>query len=118
MRPIISNIGTATHKTAQYINELLTPLSKSINTIESSSTFVQVVKNRKVPERYEMISFDVESLFTNEPLQYIIDIVLNKIYVENKINTKIKRNDMKNILYLCTKNVPFTFNGNMFHQVQ
>ena len=58
-----------------------------------------------------MISFYVKSLFTNVPLEETIDIILNKIYDENKIEASIPRNTMKNLLYLCMKNVHFTYDG-------
>ena len=64
-----------------------------------------------------MISFDVVSLFTNVPLNATIDIILRKIYVEKLIKTKIKRKNMKELLLLCTKEVPFSFNEEMYMQV-
>ena len=64
-----------------------------------------------------MISFDVVSLFTNVPLQRTIDIILHKIYTERKITTKIPRRKMKELLLLCTQEVPFTFNGESYMQV-
>ena len=118
LRPIISNIGTATHKTAQYLSKLLAPLGKSIYTVESSKQFVDKIKDIKVPDGYEMISFDVKSLFTNVPLDVTIEILLKKVYDEKLINTKIKRKDMKALLLLCTKTVPFMFNGDMYMQVE
>ena len=64
-----------------------------------------------------MISFDVVSLFTNVPLNKTIDIILRKVYDEKKIKTKIKKCDMRNLLYLCTKDVPFMFNGELYLQI-
>ena len=64
-----------------------------------------------------MISFDVKSLFTNVPLEETIDIILNKIYDEKKIETNIPRNIMKDLLYLCTKHVHFTSNGKIHIQI-
>ena len=69
LRPIISNIGTATHKIAQYICNLLTPLSKSKYTVLNTKDFVDNIKTTKAPIEYVAISFDVVSLFTNVPLQ-------------------------------------------------
>ena len=57
----------------------------------------------KVPYGYKMISFDVVNLFTNVPLNFTIDIILRKIYDEKIISTKIKREDMRKLLLLCTK---------------
>ena len=116
IRPIISNIGTATHKTARYLCKLLSPLAKSKYTVESTREFVTKVKKMKIPEGYKMISFDVVSLFTNVPLKHTIDIILRKIYKEKVITTKIKREQMRELLLLCTKEVPFTFNDEHYMQ--
>ena len=65
LRPIISNIGTATHKTAQYLCNFLTPLSKSNYTVLNTKDFVDNIKTTKAPLGYVAISFDVVSLFTH-----------------------------------------------------
>ena len=64
-----------------------------------------------------MISFDVTSLFTNVPLKETIDIILNKIYDEKKIERNIPRNIMQDLLYLCTKHVDFTYGGKIYIQI-
>ena len=58
-----------------------------------------------------MISFDVKSLFTNVPLNGTTDIILRKVYDENKIVTNIPRSILEHLLYLCTKHVRFKFHG-------
>ena len=118
IRPIISNIGTATHKIARYLSKLLAPLAKSQYTVENSKQFVEKIKNKKIRGGFEMISFDVKSLFTNVPLDITIDIILKKVYDERLINTNIKREDMKSLLLMCTKSVPFTFNDDMYIQTK
>ena len=62
------------------------------------------------------VSFDVSSLFTNVPLDYTIDIILRRIYIDKEINTKISREEMKELLLLCTKNVHFSYNVKLFLQ--
>ena len=57
------------------------------------------------------------SLFTNIPLQQTIDIMLNKIYDEKKIERNIPRNIMKDLLYLCTKHVDFSYGGKIYIQI-
>ena len=63
-----------------------------------------------------MISFDVKSLFTNVPLNEMIDIILTKVYDENKIDTKMPKSTLKELLYLCTKHVHFKFNNEIYIQ--
>ena len=97
LRPIISNIGTATYEIARYLAELLAPLGKSKHTISNTKDFITRLKTERIPKRFKMISFDVKSLFTNVPLEETIDIILNKIYDEKKTETNIPRNIMKDL---------------------
>ena len=64
-----------------------------------------------------MVSFEVESLFANVPLEETIDIISHKIYRENMIVTNITENDMKTLLFLCTSNSCFVLNDEYYMQV-
>ena len=57
IKPIISNIGTATHKAAKYPNNLLSPLEKSQHTVFNSKKLVGKIKAEQLPIGYKMISF-------------------------------------------------------------
>lgn len=74
------NIGTATYKTAKYLAKLLAPLNNSEFTVKSTKPFLDELKQMKIADNQELISFDVTSLFTNVPLMYTIDIILRRIY--------------------------------------
>ena len=63
-----------------------------------------------------MISFYVNSLFMNVPLEYTIDLILKRIYDNGELSADITRSEMKEMLTLCTKNVHFTFNGDIYLQ--
>ena len=116
IRPIISNIGTATYSQAKYLSKLTSPLSSSEYTVSSTKDFVQNIQTIKVPTGYHMVSFDVKSLLTNVPLEYTIDLILKRIYDNGELSTDIIRSEMEEMLTLCTKNVHFTFNGDIYLQ--
>ena len=46
----------------------------------------------------------------------ICDLILRRIYEKKKIVTDIPRCEMRELLYLCTKNVHFTFNNKIYIQ--
>ena len=73
-------------------------------------------QNHLYKSNYKIVSFDVKSLFTNVPLDQTISIILNRIYNNREINTDTSRSDMKELLYLCTKNVHFSFDNNSYIQ--
>ena len=68
IRPIISNIGTPTYQLAKYLAKILSPLANSEYIVTSTKDFIEKIKNVKVPDGHQLISFDVKSLFTNVPL--------------------------------------------------
>ena len=78
---------------------------------------MEIIKRKKVPEGFQMLSFDVNSLFLNVPLETTIDIILRRIYTNHELTTSLTKKEMKELLLLCTKNVHFTFNGQIYIQV-
>ena len=93
------------------------PLGKCNYTVDSTKEFVERIKTLRIPSDHAMISFDVVSLFTNVPLNRTIEIILKKVYDDKLIRTKIKRDEMRELLILCTQGVPFTFNGETYLQM-
>ena len=78
--------------------------------------FMEKIKQETIPDEYEMVSFDVKSLLTNVPLEKTIHITLERIYDRKEINTQITHPEMKELLTLCTKNVHFTFDNQVYQQ--
>ena len=108
LRPIVSNCGTASYKLVKYLAKLLSPLSKSQYTVQSTKEFINHIKKQKVPSNYKMISFDVISLFTNFPIDVTIEIILKRIYKRKEINTSFTKQELKELILLCAKGVQFT----------
>ena len=59
IRPITSNIRTATYETAEYLNTLLTPLAKSNCNIFNTEMFIQEIRKEKIPDECKIILFDI-----------------------------------------------------------
>ena len=116
LRPIVSNIGAASYCLSKYLAKLLFPLSQSEYTVEKSKEFIQQLKN-VVPlnSNSKLVCFDVSSLLISVTLDFI-DVILRQIYREKDIVTNITLNELKKLLLLCTKNVHFSFNGQIYLQ--
>ena len=110
LRPVISNIGTATYEVSKFLADLLQPLTKSEFTIESTKDFIGRIRSKKIPPDHELVSFDVVSLFTSVPLDFTIELILDKVYKDKIIKTKLSRSEMKKLLQICTKEIHFSFN--------
>ena len=114
IREIASNTGTATYQLARYLAKLLSPLSLSQYTVKSAKDFIQKIHNVNVPHGFNMISFDVKSLFASVPLEEATNVALDRIYHRKEIETSISKNGMRNLL--CSKNVHFCFGGDVYQQ--
>ena len=120
LRPIISAVLTYNYKLAKYLVEILSePLLKDSKfVLKDTFDFVnKVSKFNTYTDKY-MISFDVESLFTNVPTTETIEIILNRIYKDVlKIFEGFERATLKKLLILCTKESHFQFNGKFYYQI-
>ena len=116
LRPVISNIGTTTYQISKHLANWLAPLTKSKQNIESTKDFLSKLKKVKIKNGYKMVSLDVASLFTSVPLDYTINIILDKIYKDKLVKTCLTQTELKTLLELCTKEVHFTFNKKVYKQ--
>ena len=107
VRPIVSKINTSTNELTKYLAKLLSPLSRSQYTVNSTKHFVKSIKHEKIPTGYQVISFDTKSLCTSIPLDKTTEIKLQRIYNRNEITTEISKKVMKELLLLCTREVLF-----------
>jgi hypothetical protein len=56
IRPIISNIGTASYHLAKYLAKLLSPLSQSEYTISSTDNFINYIRfHEQILDNYKLI---------------------------------------------------------------
>ena len=77
-RPIVSSIGTYNYNLAKYLCNLLAPHIPTEHCATDTFTFVQDIQSLSMYGKF-MVSFDVESLFTNITLEECIDLAVNCI---------------------------------------
>ena len=88
-------------------------------TLKDSFDAVNKIKNtptHMLDDGYYYVSFDVESLSTNVPIERTIDIILKQIYIDKVISTNLKKRSMKKLLIDTCPKTAFTFNGVTYEQ--
>ncbi|XP_050725482.1 uncharacterized protein LOC127003111 [Eriocheir sinensis] len=76
LRPIISQIPTPTYNLAKQLCTLLTPYVPSTHNLQASSDFLDILKTSNT--RGRVASLDVESLFTNVPVDRTINYIIER----------------------------------------
>ena len=106
-RLIIGTTGTSHFLVGKYLAQLIYPLTNNEFTLKDSLEAVNLIED--VPSSLflngcKYVSFDVESLFTNNPMKNTINIILKRIYNDHTISTNAKKRSLKKLtLDTCTK---------------
>ena len=98
MRPVLSMPGSAYHKVAEYVAEQLANVPEcSINT--STAAICEKVREMRLGEDEELISYDVVSLYTNVPVLEAIQVCTDMLY--NLTPDKRPNIDKDTFIQLC-----------------
>ena len=116
LRPIISQVLTPTYEVAKKLDKLVKPYMPANYNIKSRDDFLNILHSTKA--RGELLSLDVESLFTNVPVVDTIEIIVKNVYGHPSIPPPLfPREILRNLLLLCTTKVPFRhINGKQYLQ--
>ncbi|XP_066966311.1 uncharacterized protein [Macrobrachium rosenbergii] len=117
LRPIISQIPAPTYQLAKRLNTILTPYVPSSHSLKSSAEFLEAL--RAAPPGGCIASMDVESLFTNVPVDETIQMILDRVYRDPTTpSLNIPEHALRALLEICTKKAPFSnHRGHMYTQI-
>nr|CAH8842106.1 unnamed protein product [Trichobilharzia regenti] len=116
LRPILDMSGSPYHSIAQWLADILEPVRKQLCTYSLRDTFqfIECIQDTNVSNKI-MLSFDIESLFTNVPLTETVCFICRYID-DNHLDIGIPTTYLKELLLRCTLNVQFTFNDTIYRQ--
>ncbi|CAH2217173.1 jg12081 [Pararge aegeria aegeria] len=105
IRPIVSQIDSPNYELANHISTILQPLvGHTASYVKDSRHFVHVLRDLKIQEDECMLNFDVDSLFTNVPINDCLEV----------INRKLQDND---IPPHCLESNFFLYKGQYYLQI-
>ena len=118
-RPIIDTTNTPHYNVGKFLSRLLNPLTSNEFSLTDSFDAVNSIQN--IPkhlfnEGYQFVSFDIQSLFTNVPLNRTIKIILDRIYDQNQIQTTLKKRTLKKLISDCCSKTAFSFGNEIYKQ--
>ena len=115
-RPILSAINTPTYQLAKFLIPMLEPITKNNFMTADSFSFSNEVRQQNVSNF--MVSYDVDSLFTNIPLNETIDICIDKLYTRRNTLVKgLSKKEFRSLLELATKESLFIFDKDYYSQI-
>ena len=113
--PILSAIGTCTHKLAKFFLKFLTPSRANEFTVIDSFHFAEEICQQD--SNLHMASLDIHLLFANIPLEETISISVENLCNDNENPLNIPKHNFCNLLNIATKETFFMFNNKYYKQV-
>ncbi|XP_066963222.1 uncharacterized protein [Macrobrachium rosenbergii] len=115
LRPILSSYTTPNYKTAKFLATLHEPLTKNPNNL---SNFLKFIENIILQDSdLYMASLDVETLFTNIPVNETIQIVVDRLFpTPDSAFNNFNSPDFRKLLELAVKDTAFVFNDEVYVQ--
>ena len=114
-RPILSAIGTATYNLAKFFVPILKDFTVNEYTIRDSFSFCKEIKDQD--STLFMASVDIQSFFTNIPLDETINIRVDRAFQNKKKVKGFLKQHFKQLLTLVVKSSCFVFNDTYYQQI-
>lgn len=119
MRPIVSSRDSPSRELCRFLLPILKPLSGNTDShVTNTKHFVEITKEMQITDTDMLVSFDVESLFTNIPVNETLTIIETRLNNDNtlKSRTKLPVNVIMELLKLCTESNYFELEGQFYRQ--
>ena len=110
----MSTINTPTYKLVKFLVPILKSVTSNEYMVKDSFAFAEEIVERD--SEFFMGKSDVDSLFSNIPLEETIDICTNTRF-ENTEKVGLSKIEFKELLYLATKKSYFIFDIKVYKQV-
>ena len=109
LRPILSAIGTCSYNLAKFFVPILKEFTINEYTVKDSFSLSNEICNKSTS--LYMASFDIQSLFTNIPLDETIDICLELLFNKKRKVKGMLKKHVKELLTHSVKSSTFMFNN-------
>ena len=96
----------------------LSELSRHPSTAKDTFDILRIIADHELDHNRIMCSFDVKSLFTNIPVDFTVNLILDKVFTgkENKF-PGLNGTELRKMLNWTCKNTVLQFNGKYYAQL-
>lgn len=116
-RPIVSDCGSETYATAEFIDFFLNPLSVlHPSYVKDTYHFIEIVKDLKIPTNALFFSLDVDSLYTNIPIAAGLETV-KKVFLKYPDESRPDEEVLRLLEINLTRN-DFVFDEKFYLQIK
>ena len=110
--------GSFNYQTAVWLNKVLIHLREHDFNIKDTLDFQEKLFNMVNSNTKTLASFDVKSLFTNTPVDFAIQIILQKLFPDKSTRFYgMNKRQFRKLLNWTCKTTTLQFDGKFYHQI-
>jgi len=116
---MISYVNTFAYDLCSFLANVYSPLAGNLNfTVKNSTDFASTIASEEIQDHEIMVSFDVESLFTNVPIKGAVQAALQKMKNDAGLpdRTTLTPVQIVDLLDFVLRSTYFQFNGWIYKQ--
>jgi len=84
LRPILCSIGSLTYHCASWLSKSLSELRRHPPTAKDTFHFIKMIADHELDCNHIMCSFDVKNLFINIPVDFTVNLILDKVFADKE----------------------------------
>ena len=117
LREIVDATGSVARDANKFVADIVRKYAiKGEYRLKDSEEFVNKMKEVRVEEDEELVSFDVVALYPSVPQEEAIEIVRQELFADEELENVSAENVVR-LLKICVGKTYFTFRGKIYEQV-
>ena len=121
LRPIVSCVNTFAYDLSAYLANILSPLTGNLEfTVTNLAHFVSTISSEMILDHETMVSFNVELLFTNVPIDAAVQAALQKLENDPSLADQTTLTPAQNadLLAFELRSTCFQYNRSIYEQLE
>ena len=121
LRHIVSCVNSFSYNLSKFLSDILSPLTGlSEHTAKCSTSFADYLRLQSIQYKEIMVSFDVESLFANDPIEAACSIAEQVMQTDKDFTdrTNLSPSHVTNLFEFVLRSSYFMYNRNFFEQLE
>ena len=118
LRSILISIGILTYQCASWLSKSLKELRRHPSTEKDTFHFIKIIADHELGCNHITCSFDVKNLFTNIPIDFTVNLIVDKVFADKKSKFHgLNRMELRKMLNWTCTNIVLQFNEKYYTQV-
>jgi hypothetical protein len=119
LRQTVSSIDSSCYALSTFLHKIQSPLVGNTDSfVKNSEHFIKSIQDINLQSEECLVSFDVVSIFTNVPVEELLQVIRNRLSTDPSFPERLPSQDVMELLYICLTATYFQFVDKLYQLKQ